>query len=632
MSEQIAELEAQLATATEAKERIDLMNTLALELRFCDLERSISLSEQAIELATQSEVQGQAYRGGRARSLHNLGVFYTQQGQYEKAINILSKALLMCELAGDRKHIAEVLSSCGRVYIYLSDYPNALDYHMRALEIARDVEAKDVEATSLNNLGYLYITLSDWSKALVYLEQSLALAQKLDNAREQADALANAGNCYFQLGDFAHAVQCGRESLRLYQSIGERQGEAQVLNNLGVIHQANNELESALENFRTAIQISEEIGNRFEVVRVLRSVSDLQIRNENYDQALESLNQALAIAEEIQSRQEQYHCHQALASLYRQIGDFASALTHYEAYHNIKESIFSVDADRRMRNLEVLYHSETTRREAETYQVKNIALQQEITERMQALQALKSANEQLRYEIAERERLIADLNAFSHMVAHDLKNPLAAITGYASLMEIKLQSLADLDILRYLEIITQTSFRMNRIIDELLLLASVREQEVIPQVVDMGGIVTEALERLEHMISQHQAQVTQPEYWPPAIGFQRWVEEVWVNYISNAVKYGGDPPQIQLGVDSLPNNRLRYWVHDNGPGLSPEEQARLFTPFTRLNKTRAEGHGLGLSIVKRIIDKLGGEVSVESSGIPGEGSVFSFTLPGPDLK
>ena len=107
---------------------------------------------------------------------------------------------------------------------------------------------------------------------------------------------------------------------------------------------------------------------------------------------------------------------------------------------------------------------------------------------------------------------------------------------------------------------------------------------------------------------------------------------MWVNYISNAIKYGGDPPQIQLGVDQLPNNRLRYWVHDNGPGLSPEEQARLFTPFTRLNKTRAEGHGLGLSIVKRIIDKLGGEVSVESSGIPGEGSVFSFTLPGPDLK
>jgi tetratricopeptide (TPR) repeat protein len=564
MSERIFELEAQLATAAEANERIDLMNDLALELRFSDLERSITLSEQAVELAVQSEAQGLPCRPGRARGLHNLGIFYTQQGQYEKAINILSKALLMYEVTGDRKRIAEVLSSCGRVYIYLSDYPSALDYHMRALEISRDVEAKDVEATSLNNIGYLYITLSEWAKALTYLEQSLDLARKLNNVREQADALANSGNCYFQLGNFAHALDCGQESLQLYRSIGERQGEAQVLNNLGVIYQANGDLENALENFQTAIQISEEIGNRFEVVRVLRSVSDVQARSEQHEKALASLNQALAIAQEIQSRQEQYYCHQALASLYRQVGDFSSALAHYEQFHNIKESIFSVEADRRLRNLEVLYHSETTRREAETYQLKNIALQQEITERMQGLQALKSANEQLRYEIAERERLIADLNAFSYMVAHDLKNPLAAITGYASLMQMKLQNLDDLDSLRYLEIITQTSYRMNRIIDELLLLASVREQEIVPHLVDMGATVSEALIRLEHMTSQHQAQITQPDSWPPAMGYERWIEEVWVNYITNAIKYGGSPPQIQLNATLLPNNKVRYNVRPTG--------------------------------------------------------------------
>jgi signal transduction histidine kinase len=70
---------------------------------------------------------------------------------------------------------------------------------------------------------------------------------------------------------------------------------------------------------------------------------------------------------------------------------------------------------------------------------------------------------------------------------------------------------------------------------------------------------------------------------------------------------------------------VRFWVRDNGPGLPPEEQTRLFTPFTRLNQTRARGHGLGLSIVRRIVEKLGGQVGVESE--VGRGSVFSFTLP-----
>lgn len=72
---------------------------------------------------------------------------------------------------------------------------------------------------------------------------------------------------------------------------------------------------------------------------------------------------------------------------------------------------------------------------------------------------------------------------------------------------------------------------------------------------------------------------------------------------------------------------VRFWVRDNGPGLTPDQQAQLFTPFERLHQARAEGHGLGLSIVKRIVEKLGGEVGVESDGVPGQGSTFYFTLP-----
>ena len=70
---------------------------------------------------------------------------------------------------------------------------------------------------------------------------------------------------------------------------------------------------------------------------------------------------------------------------------------------------------------------------------------------------------------------------------------------------------------------------------------------------------------------------------------------------------------------------MRFWVRDNGPGLTPKAQARLFTPFTRLDQARAKGHGLGLSIVRRIVEKLGGKVGVESQ--IGAGSLFSFTLP-----
>ena len=101
----------------------------------------------------------------------------------------------------------------------------------------------------------------------------------------------------------------------------------------------------------------------------------------------------------------------------------------------------------------------------------------------------------------------------------------------------------------------------------------------------------------------------------------------WNNSLSNAIKYGGEPPRVELGATSRAEGMVSYWVQDNGRGLTREEQARLFIPFTRLNQVSADGQGLGLSIVQRIVTKLGGQVGVESKGIPGHGSRFSFTLP-----
>jgi signal transduction histidine kinase len=171
---------------------------------------------------------------------------------------------------------------------------------------------------------------------------------------------------------------------------------------------------------------------------------------------------------------------------------------------------------------------------------------------------------------------------------------------------------------------------MNTIIYELLLLSSVRkgELEIIP--LNMAAIVREARGRLNYMIEEHKAEISDPRDWPVAVGYTPWVEEVWVNYISNALKYGGKPPQLELGATPQDDGMIRFWIKDNGPGLTPEQQEMLFIPFSRLNQADIEGHGLGLSIVQRIIEKLGGSVGVESS--VGQGSTFYFNLPSAPQK
>jgi DNA-binding LacI/PurR family transcriptional regulator/signal transduction histidine kinase len=230
----------------------------------------------------------------------------------------------------------------------------------------------------------------------------------------------------------------------------------------------------------------------------------------------------------------------------------------------------------------------------------------------------------------ELEARNAELDAFAHTVAHDLKNPLSALILLSTMLQAQLKGTASQSAEDALQRISQTGYKLTAIIDELLLLSSVRKEEVQPEPLDMAGIVTEAQKRLAGMVLEYQAEITGAAEWPTVLGHAPWIEEIWVNYISNAVKYGGRPsrgvpPRVELGFEEQVNSHVRFWVRDNGRGLTSQEQARLFAPFTRLHQVRVEGHGLGLSIVQRIAEKLGGEVGVESQ--VGRGSVFYFTLP-----
>lgn len=234
---------------------------------------------------------------------------------------------------------------------------------------------------------------------------------------------------------------------------------------------------------------------------------------------------------------------------------------------------------------------------------------------------LKLNEEALRSENAE-------LDAFSHTVAHDLKNPISLMVGFASLLHERGRDLPEDEFRECTAAIVDSGHKMDGIIEDLLLLAGVRKQNIQPAPLGMSGIVAEAMRRLERAIRKAEAEIRLPVEWPTALGYGPWVEEIWVNYIGNALNYGGRKPQIELGADQAQAGIIRFWIRDHGPGISPTDQARLFTPFTQLAQVKTEGHGLGLSIVMRIAEKLGGTAGVESQ--IDRGSLFWFTLKAAD--
>jgi signal transduction histidine kinase len=248
------------------------------------------------------------------------------------------------------------------------------------------------------------------------------------------------------------------------------------------------------------------------------------------------------------------------------------------------------------------------------------AAQHELAERRRAEAALRQYADEL-------EARNQELDAFAHTVAHDLKNPAALISGYAQLLEVELRGGAPEAANNCVDSILRSALKMHTIIDDLLLLAEVRKVDVARRPLDMASILAEAQRRVADTVAVSQAEIHMPERWPAALGYAPWVEEVWVNYLSNALKYGGRPPRVELGAAHDADGMVRFWVRDNGRGLTAEDQEHLFTPFTRLAQGGERGYGLGLSIVRRIVEKLGGQVRVTSTGVAGEGSEFSFTLP-----
>lgn len=230
---------------------------------------------------------------------------------------------------------------------------------------------------------------------------------------------------------------------------------------------------------------------------------------------------------------------------------------------------------------------------------------------------------------AERENLILTLDAYARTVAHDLKTPVAIIKGYLELAQMGIeQNIPTHKLTSYLAQAEKGTDNLSDIISSLLLLATLRRIDKLTMVyAPMNNILDTVQGRLDLIIRNSGAQISIDPQLPDAIGVIAWIEEIFLNYISNAIKYGGKPPIIV--ISSCPDTRpelVRYTVQDNGSGLTKDEQKRLFKEFSRLERHQdKEGHGLGLVIVRQMVERMGGTAAVENAA--NGGSIFSFSLP-----
>ncbi|MFH1322034.1 MAG: tetratricopeptide repeat protein [Bacteroidota bacterium] len=412
-------LQTEIADTT----RITTLNTLAWELKSINSDTAITLSQQALAIVNTLSANWRKGRGraATAQSHHNLGWFnylkgnyelalrhyhkaleiwkllekdltaesasrrsrqvstmgniglvYSDQGNYPKALECFFKVLKIFEEFGDKNKIATALGNIGIVYYFQGDYPKALKYYFQALKMDKELGDKESFAVDLGNIGSIYKDQGNYPKALEYYYKALEIAEELGNKSHIASWLGNIGIVYYEQSDYPKALGYYYKALKMVEELGDKGDIAIWLNNIGIVYkkqgdlslqqgdtaQTSRDYSKALEYYFKALELRKELGAKNLISSCLGNIGSLYSTMKNYREAEPCLLQALEISLEINALSLIKNHHERLSKLYQHTGQYQKAYEHHREYSIAKDSLFNEEKSKELGKLEARYEFE----------------------------------------------------------------------------------------------------------------------------------------------------------------------------------------------------------------------------------------------------------------------------------
>lgn len=262
----------------------------------------------------------------------------------------------------------------------------------------------------------------------------------------------------------------------------------------------------------------------------------------------------------------------------------------------------------------------------------------DITVRKKTEKALLKATDQLAQHTAELETIVehrtaelrasnSQLETFVYSIAHDLRAPLRAMQGFSQLLEEEQGGNLDETGRQYTQSISRSAQKMDKLLVDLLAFSHISQRKIELVPVALAGVIQGAIRDCEAEIVSAGATIESSVLWPDVMAHAVTLQQVLVNLINNAVKFVADrKPHVRVWAERLAGGAIRIWVEDNGIGIAPQFQQRIFKAFQRLHSTAYAGTGIGLAIAQKGVERMGGRIGLIS--VPEKGSRFWIDLPG----
>lgn len=649
----------QLLPESEGKQKVNLLIKIGYFLSSENPKEAISYLDEAIQLADKTNNEW-----SKADALFNKGVALWYLGDISKSDSFYAQAISIYEAYNDSLSLIKVFNSQAINHQMRGNVDLAFETFLKSLDYAKKVGDKPTVFNTLLNIGIMYDNNKDFDKCLKYYFEAMQYADVIDKA-SLALLQSYIAEVYLTLKNNDKAEEYLQKAIENSKLSGDTKSLIWAYSSLGYIQIDRKNFDKAENYFLESLKLARRIDYKLEIIHSLTDLGKFYNQSNNLGLSEKYLSEALSLADQIKSLSDLNIIYRELSLLNAKDQNYKKAYEYHQKYKELSDSLFVISNSEKISEIETRLDLKQKERETELLKHEN-ELQRKIirSQKIIALiiailtltsiifiwillrnrnKILKTKNQLLikheeinnhRKEISDKNEVLAGLNAtkdkFFSIIAHDLRNPIAAFVNISDLLEQDYDKLSESDKKEIISQMSVSSKNLIRLLENLLTWARLSNNkiEVYPENLVMKDLIESSVYPYLQAAQNKKIKINVQVPDDLTIETDKFmVQTIIGNLVNNAIKFSNQHSEINL---SLLNGNASYKlvVKDKGIGIEESELRNIFVlgKVSTGRGTHGEvGTGLGLVLVKDLVEKLNWHIEVKST--VNAGSEFIVTIP-----